>query len=78
MKKLLFLATCLFFFSCEKNTRNSETHSTETHSTDTKTTESVEKGAGTEISPQLEGLEDSASRLKVDTISTAEDAQKRK
>ena len=75
MKNILLLATGLLFFGCEKANRTTET---ETKTTKTTTHKSVEKGAGTEISPQLEGLEDSASRLKVDTINSAKEAQKAK
>lgn len=72
MKKVLLLATGILFLGCESTTR---TNTTETEVNHSNTDESVTEGAGTEISPQLEGIEDSASRLKVDTISAAPETQ---
>lgn len=77
MKKLTLLALSLVFFGCESSNK-SETTTTENTSAETETTTSVEEGAGSEISPQLEGIEDSAARLKVDTISSAAEAQESK
>ena len=73
MKKILLLATGLLVFGCE--TQRTET--TRTTTTETNPDESVEIGAGTEISPQLEGIEDSASRLKVDPISAPRETDPR-
>ena len=72
MNKILLLAFSLLLFSCDKKT---QTHKTRT--SETTANESVEMGSGTEISPQLEGVQDSAKRLEVDTISSAEEARER-
>ena len=72
MKNILLLATGLLIFGCENSNRTTES---ETNS-ETISDESVEKGAGSEISPQLEGINDSAVRLNVDTISSSPEAQK--
>ena len=77
MKKVLLLATGILFLGCESTTRT-ETDATETTVDETTSDESVTEGAGSEISPQLEGIEDSAARLKVDTISSAQESQQAK
>jgi len=73
MKKTLLLASGLLFFGCENANRTTEQETTT--QTQTHTDESVEIGAGTEISPQLEGVEDSAARLEVDTVSNSPNGQ---
>ena len=76
MRKVLLLSIGLIFFGCESTTRNETTETTETNVNETNSDESVAEGSGSEISPQLEGIEDSAARLKVDTINSAQEAQK--
>lgn len=78
MKKILLLALGLLFFGCDKSGRNSENAGANNSTSNDNPTNSVQEGAGTEISPQLEGVADSASRLKVDTISSAQEAEQRK
>ena len=71
MKKLLIIGVGFFAFACgDANTTNEEAN-TETEITNEETLGDgdVEIGSGEEISPQLEGLEDT-SRLEVDTISS--------
>ena len=71
MKKILIFSLGLFIFGCDRANKKTETQ----NATSTTTEEqSVEKGAGTEISPQLVGVQDSAKRLKVDTINSPEKA----
>jgi hypothetical protein len=74
MNRILLLALGLFIFGCDTSSGKRDT---ENNGTRTNTNESVQEGAGTEISPQLEGVEDSASRLKVDEIHSAEEAHDR-
>lgn len=64
MKKLLIIGIGFFAFAC------GDANNTGTN-TDATTDESVEIGSGEEISPQLEGLEDTA-RLEVDTLSNTD------
>lgn len=61
MKKIVLIAFVLFIFGCKKSDKTIED-------------QSVEIGSGTEISPNVVGVQDSAVRLKVDTISSAEEA----
>lgn len=65
MKKLLIIGIGFFAFAC------SDANNSETNTDATTTDESVEIGSGEEISPQLEGLEDTA-RLEVDTLSNTD------
>lgn len=70
MKKILIIGLGFFAFACsDANTTNEEV-TTETTTTDeTLGDGEVEIGSGEEISPQLEGLEDTAL-LEVDTLSS--------
>jgi hypothetical protein len=68
MKKIVLIAFVLFIFGCKKSDKTIEEQRTIED-------QSVEIGSGTEISPQVVGVEDSAKRLEVDTISSAKEAQ---
>ncbi|MFC5269789.1 hypothetical protein [Adhaeribacter terreus] len=70
MNRMLLLALGLFIFGCDN-----ANHSTNSTGTENTPSESVQEGAGSEISPQLEGIQDSAVRLQVDTISTAPETE---
>ncbi|QHL86365.1 hypothetical protein GU926_02465 [Nibribacter ruber] len=70
MKKVLMVATVLLGFGCG----DSNTTTTRQTTQDMATDESVEIGAGDEISPQLEGDDDSA-RLRVDTVTSSQEVQ---
>ena len=59
MNRILLLAVGLILIGCNKE----------------RATGNLEEGSGTEISPQLKGVEDTAARLKVDTISSAKGAE---
>ena len=72
MNRILLVTLGLLFFGCDKASKKSENSENnpagiENTSSEDNSTNSVQEGAGTEISPQLEGIDDSASRLKVDT-----------
>jgi hypothetical protein len=68
MNRILLLVLGLLIFGCDqkKQPKNQENPETQTE-------ESVEIGAGSEISPQLEGVADSATRMKVDPVSSAQE-----
>ncbi|MBK0402411.1 hypothetical protein I5M27_05405 [Adhaeribacter sp. BT258] len=80
MNRIFLLAFGLLVFGCDNAQKNSETSENaagvENTSSEDNSNQSVQEGAGSEISPQLEGIEDSATRLKVDTISSSQDAQR--
>lgn len=70
MKKILIIALGFFAFACgDANTTNDEADTETTTTDETLGDGEVEIGSGEEISPQLEGLEDSG-RLEVDTLSS--------
>jgi hypothetical protein len=80
MNKVLLLAVGLSFYGCDNAARNSENPENtgaggENINSENNAAESVQEGAGSEISPQLEGIEDSAARLKVDTINSVQEVQ---
>ena len=72
MDRILLMTLGLLVFGCDNASKKSENPDTnsagiENTSSEDNSTESVQEGAGSEISPQLEGINDSATRLKVDT-----------
>ena len=70
MKKILIIGLGFFAFACsDANTTNEEAEVETTTTEETLGDGDVEIGSGEEISPQLEGLEDTG-RLEVDTITT--------
>jgi hypothetical protein len=73
MKKVLIILLAVFAFACSKAENKSE----DTNRDIGAVNESVEKGAGEEISPQLEIDSDTARDLKVDTISSAQEEHQR-
>lgn len=78
MNKVLLLALGLLFFGCDKASRNNEHSGNTTAGVHNTTSENhaagnVQEGSGTEISPQLEGVKDSASRLEVEEVHSAEE-----
>jgi hypothetical protein len=77
MKKILIIGLGFFAFACnDTNTTNKESDTDATRTEETTGDNDVEIGSGEEISPQLEGLEDSG-RLEVDTLSSAAEEQQR-
>ncbi|MBB6611630.1 hypothetical protein H7F15_11325 [Pontibacter sp. Tf4] len=83
MKKILIIGLGFLTFACtESNTTADEADAEVTTTDETRTTDEtvgdgdVEIGSGKEISPQLEGLEDTG-RLEVDTLSSATEEQQR-
>jgi hypothetical protein len=74
MNRILLLALGLLLFGCDTPNQTKENESS---NAETIKDESVEIGSGNEISPQLEGVEDSATRMKVDTINSANEARER-
>jgi len=80
MNRILLVTLGLLIFGCDnasKKSENSENNPAgiENTSSDDNSTESVQESAGSEISPQLEGIEDSAARLKVDTVNSTQKAR---
>ncbi|MER2996756.1 hypothetical protein [Pontibacter populi] len=70
MKIILIIGLGFFAFACsDANTTNEEADTETTTTEETLGDGDVEIGSGEEISPQLEGLEDTG-RLEVDTISS--------
>ncbi|SIT74947.1 hypothetical protein [Pontibacter indicus] len=71
MKKILIMLAGVFFFSCSSdNTTHDTAGDADNRNTETMD-ESVEIGAGEEISPQLDMEGDSAA-FDVDTVSTTD------
>ena len=80
MNRILLVTLGLLIFGCDnasKTSENSDNNSAGVGNTSSEdnSTESVQEGAGTEISPQLEGINDSAARLKVDTVNSTQKAK---
>ncbi len=73
MKKVLIVALGFLTFACGEsgNTAGNSNNGTNID-------ESVEKGAGNEVSPQLQTEGDSATRLEVDTVSSSTEANQQK
>ncbi|NEM99109.1 hypothetical protein [Pontibacter burrus] len=77
MKKILIIGLGFFAFACnDTNTTNKESDNEATRTEEAAGENDVEIGSGEEISPQLEGLEDTG-RLEVDTLSSAAEEQQR-
>jgi hypothetical protein len=72
MTRILLLALGLLIFGCD-NSKGTIKNGNKTENAD----ESVDIGSGTEISPQLEGVKDSSTRLEVDTVSSAQEEKAR-
>jgi hypothetical protein len=70
MKKIIFLLLIASAVSC-----NSRSNSSENSKSTLNTEENVDENSGENISPQLE---DSTDRFKVDSISSANDADRQK
>ncbi|WP_162426811.1 hypothetical protein [Pontibacter pudoricolor] len=77
MRKTLIIGLGFFAFACnDTNTTNKESDTEATRTEETAGDNDVEIGSGKEISPQLEGLEDTG-RLEVDTLSSATEEHQR-
>ena len=76
MKKTLIIFVGIFFFSCSSdNTTRDTAGDADNRNTETMD-ESVEIGAGEEVSPQLDMEGDSAA-FDVDTVSTTDTSNQR-
>jgi hypothetical protein len=70
MKKIIFLSIIVIAASCNSRSENSENNNAARNAE-----ENVEENSGENISPQLE---DSTDRFKVDSISSANEANQEK